>query len=288
MTYVVHDPNDRWILYRRIAWNIVRYFLIIVITLFFAFPVFWVVSTSFKEPEEYLSSPPTYIPQAPHFNHYLRAMGEAGDGRKALEDSLIVTVGATALTLIIGATTAYSLARFDTGGNNLSFWILSQRILPPVAIILPIFLLYRSIGLIDTHIGLILLYTVINLPLCIWMLRSYINDIPLEIEESAMIDGANRQQVLRLVVLPLVAPGLTATTIFIFIFSWTEFVFALVLSRNNILTLPVLVSRFFSTQSYEWGVASAVAVIATLPVVILGLLVQKHFVRGMTMGAVRE
>lgn len=266
----------------------IRYVLILIITAFFAFPLFWVVSTSFKIPEEYTSSPPVYFPQEPHFRHYQRAMGEAGDGTKALVDSLIISTSTTLITVVIGAAAAYSMARFDTGGTNLSFWILSQRIIPPVAIILPMFLLYRTLKLIDTHIGLVLLYVVFNLPLAIWMMRSYIADIPQEIEESAMIDGASRLQVLWRIVLPLAAPGISATTVFVFIFAWTEFIFALVLSRNAVLTLPVLVSRFFTTQSYEWGVASAVAVVATLPVVILGLLVRRHFVRGLTMGAVRQ
>jgi multiple sugar transport system permease protein len=120
------------------------------------------------------------------------------------------------------------------------------------------------------------------------MLRSYIVEVPPEVEESALIDGASRVQVLRHVTLPLAAPGLVATTIFVFIFSWTELLFALVLTRTNVLPLTVLMSRFFGAQAYEWGLASAVAVIATLPVIVLGLLVRKHFVRGITMGAVKS
>jgi multiple sugar transport system permease protein len=180
------------------------------------------------------------------------------------------------------------MARFDTGGKHFSFWILSQRMLPPVVAILPIFLLYRLIYLIDTHIGLILTYTVFFLPFCIWLLRSYFHELPAEVEESALIDGASRWQVLRHITLPLAAGGLIATTVFIFIASWTEFIFALILTRNSVLTLPVLVSRFFGVQSFEWGVASAVSVVATIPAIVLGLAVQRHFVRGITMGAVKN
>jgi multiple sugar transport system permease protein len=269
-------------------WYAVRYLLIIVAVLFFAFPLFWIVSTSFKIPEEYATYPPTYIPQQPHWSHYLRAFGDAGDALPALRDSIIIATGSTLLTLALGATAAYSMARFNTGGNQLSFWFLSQRILPPVAVILPIFLLYRSVGLVDTYVGLIILHTVFNLPICIWMLRSYFLEVPHEVEESVLIDGGTRMDMLRYATLPLAAPGLMATTIFVFIFSWTEFVFALILTRNNVLTLPVLMSRFFAAQSYEWGLASAVAVVATLPIILLGLLVRKHFVRGMTMGAVKS
>ncbi len=272
----------------KLAWYSLRYLLILIAIAFFGFPLFWMVSTSFKVPEEYATYPPTYLPQQPHLDHYVRAFGEAGDATPALRDSLIVSTGTTLLTLLLGATTAYSMARFNTGGSNLSFWFLSQRILPPVATILPVFLLYRIVGLVDTYVGLILLHALFNLPICIWMLRSYIIEVPAEIEESALIDGATRLQTLRYVTLPLAAPGMIATTVFVFIFSWNEFLFALILTRNNVLTLPVLMARFFGAQSYEWGLASAVGVVATLPIIVLGLLVRKHFVRGITMGAVKN
>jgi multiple sugar transport system permease protein len=273
---------------QRIIWHFVRYGILLVVALFFAFPLFWMLSTSFKVPEEYATYPPTYIPATLQWNHYTRTFSAAGDGLQALRDSLIVSIGTTLLTLGLGSTAAYSMTRFGTGGSQLSFWFLSQRILPPAATILPIFLLYRALGLTDTHVGLILLHTMYNLPLCIWMLRGYFAEVPVEVEESALIEGASRIQALRLVTLPLAAPGLVATTIFVFIFSWTELFFALILTTNNVLTLPVLMSRFFGAQAYEWGAASALGVIATLPVIILGLLVRKHFVRGMTMGAVKS
>jgi multiple sugar transport system permease protein len=270
-----------------IGWTL-RYAVIALVLIFFAFPVFWILSTSFKSAAEYSHSPPIYIPAAPHIDNYVRALGKGGEGTKALRDSLIIGISATLLTLLLGVPTAYSMARFETGGRNFSFWILSQRMMPPVAAVLPIFILYRTVKLLDTHLGLIVLYTVFALPLCIWMMRSYLQDVSVEIEESARMEGASQWQVWRHITLPLVAPGLSATMIFVFIFAWTEFLFALVLTRSSVLTLPVLVSRFFGTQSYEWGVASAVAVIATLPVVILSLFVQRHFVRGMTLGAVKS
>jgi len=273
---------------QKIIEEFIRYVLILLILSFFLFPMFWILSTSFKIPEEYIHSPPVYLPQQPHFNHYIRALGPTGDGAKALRDTIIISISATALTVFIGALAAYSMARFNTGGPNFSFWVLSQRMLPPVAAIVPLFLLYRLVHLIDTHVGLILTYTVFFLPFCIWLLRSYFIELPAEVEESALIDGASRWQVLRYITLPLAAGGLVATTVFIFIASWTEFIFALILTRTNVLTLPVLTSRFFGTQSYEWGVASAVSVVATVPVVILGLLVRRHFVRGITMGAVKS
>ncbi len=279
------DPSARA---HRLLWSVIRSLLIALVLFFFLFPIFWIVSTSFKTPNEFLHSPPIYIPSEPHLNSYIRGLGAGGDGARALRDSLIVSVGATLLTLALGASTAYSMARFETGGRHFSFWVLSQRMMPPVAAVLPIFIVYRAFKLSDTYIGLILLYTVFNLPLCIWMLRSYIIEVPVEVEECALIDGASRLQVLRHITLPLAAPGLSATMVFVFIFSWTEFLFALVLTTNNVLTLPLLVSRFFGVQSYDLGVASAISVVATIPVVILGFLVRKHFVRGLTMGAVKN
>lgn len=280
-----HSPAQRS---RKVAGYVLRYVLILIAIFFFGFPLFWIGSTSLKLPEEYSTYPPTYLPSQPHLNHYIRSFGPAGEAARALRDSFVVSTGTMVLTLLLGATTAYSMARFNTGGGQLSFWVLSQRIMPPVAVILPIFLLYRTVGLVDTYTGLILLHTVFNLPICIWMLRSYFVEVPAEVEEGALIDGATRIQVLRYVTLPLAAPGMIATMIFVFIFSWTEFVFALVLTRNNVLTLPVLMGRFFGAQTYEWGAASAVGVVATLPIVLLGLLVRKHFVRGITMGAIKS
>ncbi|RMF76289.1 MAG: carbohydrate ABC transporter permease [Chloroflexi bacterium] len=276
-------PHHRW----QIIKSGFRYAILLIAFAFFAFPIFWIATTSLKLPEEYTTSPPIYIPQAPHLNHYTRGLGSQ-EGLRALRDSVIVSVGTTALTLSLGASAAYSMARFRTGGHHFSFWVLSQRMMPPIAIVLPVFLLYRQVQLIDTYVGLILLYTVFNLPLGIWMLRSYIIEVPVEVEESALVDGATRFQVLRHITVPLAAAGLSATMVFIFIFSWTEFLFALILTRTGVLTLPVLISRFFGTQSFEWGVAAALSVVATVPVVILGLLIRRHFVRGLTMGAVKQ
>ncbi|MDQ3248304.1 MAG: carbohydrate ABC transporter permease, partial [Chloroflexota bacterium] len=180
----------------------------------------------------------------------------------------------------------YSLARFNTGGQNFAFWILSQRFLPPIAVIFPIFLLFRTVRLIDTYTGLILLYATFNLPFAVWMMRSYFHEVPIEIEESALVDGASRWRVLWSMTLPLSIPGLIATAVFTFIFSWNEFLFALVLTRTNVTTLPVAMTAFFGPEAAFWGQAGAMALIATLPVVILMLLTQRYLVRGLTLGAV--
>jgi multiple sugar transport system permease protein len=270
---------------RRVLWMLLRYVIILIALAFFVFPMFWLVSTSIKRPEEYTHSPPIYIPQQPTLNNYNRALNE---GLKSLADSLIISIGTTVLTLTIASSVAYSMARFNTGGSDFSFWVLSQRMLPPIAVILPIFILYRTLKLIDTHIGLIMLYTVFNLPFAIWMLRGYFIEIPHEVEEGALVDGASRVQALRYITLPLAASGFSATTVFIFIFSWTEFLFALILSRSAVVTLPVLVARYFGVNTSDWGLASAVSVIASIPIILLSLAVRRHFVRGITMGAIKS
>lgn len=271
---------------QNLAWSITRYALLGLALLYFVFPIFWIVATSLKTPEEFIQAPPVYIPQDPHLRHYIRGLGVAG-GFRALRDSLIISVGTTALTMTIGASAAYSMARYNTGGQNFAFWVLSQRMIPPIVIVLPIFILYRFVGLIDTYLGLILLYTVFNLPFAVWLSRSYIIEIPVEVEESAMIDGASHLQVIRHITFPLAAAGLSAATVFVFIFSWTEFLFALIITRHNVLPVTKLISQFFTGQSNEWGVASAVSVVATIPIILLGLLIRKHFVRGLTMGAIK-
>ncbi len=269
----------------------VRYVLVGIALIFFLFPIVWIAGISIKLPADYLSKPPVWIPSEVTFRHYQSVMAEKGT--LALTNSLVIAGIATLISVIVGSLAAYSLARFNTGGRHLGFWLISQRMLPPVVLVIPIFLLMREAGKIhprlgiDQHLPLIALYAVFNLPYVIWMMRSYFTAIPAEIEESAMIDGATRLGVLRRITLPLALPGLVATTTFAFIFAWTEFLFAVVLTRTNAVTLPVVIAGFTGGQGSNWGRACALSVVATAPVFILVLLVQRHFVRGLTLGAVR-
>ncbi len=272
---------------KKVAWWIARYMILLAASFMFLFPIFWVTSNAFKYPRDFNQSPPLYLPSEAHLGNFERVLFTTSKALVGLRDSMIVSVGATAMTLIVGVSAAYSMARFSTGGSHLSFWVLSQRMLPAVAMLLPIFLLFRSLKLIDTHIGLILLYSLAYLPFAIWMLRSYVNDLSAEIEESALIDGATRFQLLRYITLPLLLPGIIATGAFVFIAAWSEFLFASILSRSSVQTLPVLILTFFGEQAALLGEASAVAVIATFPIIILGLLVQRHFISGLSMGAVK-
>lgn len=263
----------------------IRYAAILVGAVLFAFPIFWIVSTSFKIPNEYFANPPIWLPQHPTLSAYGEIFSPTS--ARALTNSLIMATLSTLLAILLGAPAAYSLVRFQTGGQSLAFWFLSQRFLPPIAVILPVFIFFRRLRWVDTYHGLILLYTVFNLPYVVWMLRSYFQDVPLEVEESALIDGASRWQALWHITTPLAAGGLIATGVFAFIFSWNEFLFALILTRAKTMTLPIALAAFFGSQSAFWGQASALSVTATAPIFALTLLFQRYLVRGLTLGAVK-
>jgi len=268
-----------------------RYAVLLVVLTFCLFPILWVIGTSVKLPGEYLHNPPVWIPQNPTLVHFTNVMSQRGN--LALKNSVIIATGATFLSMLVGSLAAYSLARLNTGGRHFAFWLLSQRLMPPVVLVVPFFLLLRELGQInpalglDSHAALIALYTVFNLPFVIWMMRSYFEAVPAEIEESALVDGSTRFGAFRRITLPLAVPGLIATGTFAFIFSWMEFLFAVVFTRTKAVTLPVAVAGFSGSQGSNWGQASALAVVAMVPVFALALLVQRHFVRGLTLGAIR-
>ena len=270
---------------RKLAAYFFRYAIVLAALLFFLFPIFWVTTIAFKAPDEYFHNPPVWLPRSLDLSHFKQLM--VNRSIVSLGNSLAIATGSTLLALLIGCPAAYSLARFDTGGHNFAFWILSQRFLPPVAVVFPVFLLFRLIQWVDTYQGLIVLYTTFNLPFVVWMMRGYFRDVPVEIEESALVDGASRLRVLWSITLPLSIPGLIATSVFTFIFSWNEFLFALVLTRINVVTMPVSLSGYFGAQSSFWGEAAALTLIATVPVIMLTLLVQRHLVAGLTLGAVK-
>jgi len=166
-------------------------------------------------------------------------------------------------------------------------WIISQRMIPPIAVVFPIFLIYVYFGLVDGYFGLILLYTAFNLPYVIWMMRGYIVDVPLELEESALVDGLNRWEVIWRVVFPMVRPGLMATSVFTFVFAWNDFLFALVLTRTEVITFPVMLTHYFGGQSNFWAKIAAMSVLGTLPIYVAVSVMQRYLVRGISLGAVK-
>ena len=262
---------------------------ILFVTLFLIFllaPLYWMAMTSIKPSDDYLTVPPVWFPAEPTLVHYTAALF-AYRGLRGIVNSLIISTAATLLSVLFGTLMAYSLARFRTGGQHLSFWVLSQRFLPPIAVVLPIFLIYRGIGLADTHIGLILAYTVITLPVTVWMMYTYFRQLPRSLEDAAMVDGCSRWQALWRIAIPLSAPGIVAAAVFAFIACWTEFFFALLLTSRNAFTLPTVFRAFTGFQGALYGESSALSVVSLVTSIALGTLVQRHLVRGLTLGAVR-
>ena len=267
---------------RRLA---VRYLGAAVLLVVFLFPIYWLFMISFKTPEEIFSSPPVWYPASIQFGNYA-VLFRDGDA-VTVWNSLFIAGTSTVLAMFFGTICAYSLARFRTGGENLAVWIISQRMIPPIAIVFPLFLLYVWFGWVDTYHGMVLLYTAFNLPYVIWMMRGYIEDIPIELEEAALVDGYTRYQVLWKVVFPMARAGLFATAVFTFVFAWNDFIFALVLTRTEVTTFPVQVTHYFGGQSNFWAKIAAMSVLGTLPIFIAVAMLQRYLVRGISLGAVK-
>ncbi len=262
-----------------------RYAAAVALTLFFIFPVYWLFIISFKTPEEIFAFPPVWYPDSIQFANY-RVLFKDGDA-VTVWNSLVLAGVSTIFAMVLGTMCAYSLVRFKTGGENLAVWIISQRMMPPIAIVFPVFLLYVFLGWVDTHHGLIVLYTAFSLPYVIWMMRGYIEEIPLELEESALVDGCTRWQVLWRVVFPMARTGLFATAVFTFVFAWNDFLFALVLTRTEVITYTVQVTHYFGGQSNFWAKIAAMSVLGTVPVFFTVATLQRFLVRGISMGAVK-
>lgn len=262
-----------------------RYAAAIALTLFFVFPVYWLFIISFKTPDEIFAFPPVWYPKSIQFANY-GVLFKDGDA-ETVWNSLVLAGVSTIIAMVLGTICAYSLVRFKTGGENLAVWIISQRMMPPIAIVFPIFLLYVFFGWVDSYHGLIILYTAFSLPYVIWMMRGYIEDLPLELEESALVDGCTRWEVLWKVVFPMVRSGLFATAVFTFVFAWNDFIFALVLTRTEVVTYTVQVTHYFGGQSNFWAKIAAMSVLGTIPVFFAVATLQRYLVRGISMGAVK-
>ena len=211
------------------------------------------------------------------------------DFAKRLVNSLIIAFGATAISVFLGLLAAYAFSRFDVpGADDLLFFILSGRMLPAVVVTIPIFLMYRQLGLHDTHLGMILVYTVFNLSLTVWLLKGFIDEIPREYEEAALIDGYTRFQAFTKVVLPQAATGIASTAIFCLIFAWNEYAFAVLLTSGTAQTAPPFIPTIIGVGGQDWPAVAAGATIFLVPVMVFTILLRKHLLRGITFGAVRK
>lgn len=254
-------------------------------------PIYWMVTTSFKDPDTALQIPPNVFGFAPTLDNYVNLLGGQTTARgfaPLLVNSIIVALASTVLTLVLGLPAAYALARVRfRGKRQLAMWILSTTMFPPIVAVIPVFLIAGSTGFIDTYPVLIIPYTAFNLPLVIWMLRSAIKQIPAEIEESALVDGASRLGILRTMILPLAAPGIAAAAVLSIFLSWNEFLFALTLTRSEARTAPVGINEFTTMFGTEWGNLSAGATLVVAPILVMALLLGRRLVSGLTFGAVK-
>jgi len=268
----------------------IRYVLLTAALLFSLAPVYWMLTISLKTEVEQFASPPSWFVFSPTLDHYFDAFVARGFGNYLLT-SAIVAVASTACALIIGTLAAYALARFELPlrlNRRLSLWILSTRMFPAIVTAVPLFLMMRDLRLLNTRASLIIVYTGFNLPFVVWMMRGFFADLPRDLEEAALVDGDSRLGALVRVVLPLVAPGLAATAVFCLIVSWNEFLFALVLTQTDAaMTLPVGIAGRVTQYEIKWGVMSAAASVAIIPILVFALAVQKYLVRGLSMGAVK-
>jgi len=264
------------------------------------FPVFWILMTAIKPPTDWNASPAIWVPSEPTLINFKtlfdpNALMEYGVGgvsqsaTRAVFGSILASVTATALSVLIGLFAAIGISRYGTESKSTPLIILSGRMFPPAAIAVPFVIIFSNIGLTDSYVGLIAIYVAATLPFSTWMLKSFVDDLPREIEEAAMIDGKSRMRAHLTVTIPLIRGGLFATTMFIFILNWSEFMFALVLSYTNVNTIPVQLAKYVTaTAGTLYGVQAALAVLAMVPLVVVGYLIQGHLARGMTFGAIKQ
>jgi multiple sugar transport system permease protein len=271
------------------------------------FPIFWLVSTSFKPIDEWQRFPPVWISSEPTLQNYRivfapKAAQEfaakqkgaisykvSGSAWKAFGDSAVIAIGATIFSVLFGTLAAYSIVRFHTGGSSYPFQFLVVRMFPPIAIVVPMVVLFSILRLSDSYLGLILAYTAFTLPFSIWMIRSFIEEVPEELEGAALIYGMRPLQAFLKVTFPLIRGGVLATALFVFILNWSEFLFALTLTSGHVVTVTLQVANYVSASSGKlYGVQAAMGTISTLPVILFGYVIQRHLVRGLSFGAIKR
>lgn len=311
-SYSITEPSKRQ---KWIAGTLVAFYALVTIM-----PLVWIFATGFKSSQDSISYPPKVVFE-PTLEGYVnlfttrtrvsketlealpppdtwydaivreRDMVIAGPSRygERFMNSVIIGFGSTFLSIFLGTLAAYGFSRFKIPlKDDLLFFILSTRMMPPVAVAIPIFLMYRQLGLSDTHLGMILLYTAVNISLAVWLLKGFIDEIPLEYEEAALIDGYTRFQAFIKVVLPQASAGIASTAIFCLIFAWNEYAFAVLLTSGNAQTAPPFIPTIIGVGGLDWPAVAAGATIFLLPVMIFTIMLRKHLLRGITFGAVRK
>jgi multiple sugar transport system permease protein len=252
-----------------------------------AFPVVWGLMTSFKSERDVLAYPPAFL-FTPTLDNYRAVISGGSSILPNLWSSMVVSGWTTLLTMLFAVPAAYALARLTYPGKRGSgFYVLATQMLPPMGLIIPYYLVLQKIGGLDTYSGLTAIYLSFSLPFAIWLMVSYFEDIPYEMEEAALLDRAGRLRTLWYVILPQVRGGIAVTTIFVFLNAWNEFLFAVVLGGNNVRPVTVAMFNFISVEQTQWARLAAAAMLAMAPVILIGLAAQRHIVKGLTVGAVK-
>lgn len=278
-----------------------RYFTLTLWLFVCLFPLFWIVATSFKPDREWFAWPPVYWSDTPTWTNYLVVWANQSEYAEtqyaqslqrpweALGNSLVIALVSTGLSVLFGAVIAYGVSRYQVLSDMRMFQLLMLRMIPPIVIVAPLSLYYASLNLLDTEIGLIALYFVTTLPYAVWMTKSFIDEVPREVEQAAEVLGASRWRTVFEIVLPLIRSGLVATFLFILILTWSEYLLAFILSKTDVVTLPIELSKYQGTsEGRVYGRQAALAVGITLPLILIGVFIRKHLARGFSFGMVRR
>jgi len=284
---------------RTLPGSITLYAFLILWAFICLFPFYWLRTTSFKQPL-FVNRGPFYVPfvdfqpTTQWWDEIVFAKGTSDATWRHLRNSVIAAVFSTIATTIIGCMAGYGLSRFryywarlGWRNDNIAFWIISQRFLPPATVVIPFILFYDALSLIDTHIGLIIAYTSFNLPFAVWIMRDFFNSLPIDLEESARVDGATRWQTFLRIVLPLSTPGIVTVALFAFVFAWNEYLFSLMLTNFEALTMPVFLAGQTTARGVQWWYIAVLTIVMVLPVMFLGLFFQRYITRGLVAGALK-
>ena len=286
---------------RRRITTTIRYAILSAWAVVAFFPIYWMAATSFKIDTQWFAWPPIYIPDPPTLSNYLNVwFGKeeytttqyAISSQKplySLRNSMIISMTSTFLAVAFGSVIAYGVSRYQILSEARMFQLLMLRMIPPIVVVAPLSLYYSALGLLDTMFGLILIYFITSLPYAVWMTKSFIDEVPREVEQAAEILGASRWRTVFEIVLPLIRSGLVATFLFILILTWSEYLLAFILSKTEVPTLPIELSKYQgSTEGRVYGRQAALAVGITVPLMIVGLIIRKHLARGFSFGMVRR
>lgn len=266
--------------------HIIQNLFVWISVLLFTYPFYWLVTTAFKNRVDAFSMPPKWI-FVPIIDNFMKVF-TAGEFMSSYRNSIIIAVSTTALALAIGIPMAYALARYKVKNKTgTMMWLLSTKMAPPILIAIPYYMIFKQLHMQDSYWGLIIVYLMFNLAFTVWMVKGFIEGVPVELEEAVRVDGASRLRAFFIIDVPLIKGGIAATAILCFITVWNEFLMALVLSSSRTKTAPVAITSFISFEGIRWGEISAAGVLVAIPVIIMGIMVRKYLISGLTMGAIK-